>query len=349
MAPSFKSLLPSRKSKSPSPLPTPTQPTPQNEAAQSSQAISGPTEGSLSVPSSSVAIREGHNYGATVLHDSGQDASVDIVFVHGLTGNAYDTWLHKDSRVHWPRDLLKQDIPSSRILSFGYDADVVSFWNPVSNSRLSNHAEKMVNDLVRKRERTDTEKRRIIFVAHSLGGLVVEQALSHSKNAAEAHLLQIERSTAGIVFLGTPHCGADLAAWAALGTRMASLASPIVRTNRDILTVLEPGSEILRLVENSFHSILRRREEEGTKIQITCFYEELPVTGLGEIVPLRSAEISGYPCDMIHANHMDMTKFPHRNDRGYDAVLGEILRWTRLADRQDNTSTGMSTEVSVME
>ena len=215
-----------------------------------------------------------------MLYDGGPDATVDIVFVHGLTGNAYDTWLHKDSKVHWPRDLLKQDLPSSRILSFGYDADIVSCWSPVSNNRLSNHAENMVGDLVRKRERTDTEKRRIIFIAHSLGGLVVEHALSHSATAAEAHLHQIERCTAGIIFLGVPHCGADLAAWGGFVTRMASLLMP---TNKDIIMILKPGSEMLRLVENNFHSMIRQREL-GSKIKITCFYEELPVTGLGEVL-----------------------------------------------------------------
>ena len=81
------------------------------------------------------------NYGIHVLHDGGTEACVDIVFVHGLTGDAYDTWLHKATGVHWPKDLLKQDLPDIRILSYGYDADVVNIWNPASNSRLSSHAE----------------------------------------------------------------------------------------------------------------------------------------------------------------------------------------------------------------
>lgn len=170
-----------------------------------------------------VPIREGQNYGIRELYSGGANASIDIVFVHGLTGNTYTTWLHKDACVHWPRDLLKQDIPNARILGFGYDADIVKLWNPASNSRLSNHAENMVGALVRKRERTETEKRRILFVAHSLGGLVVEKALSHSRGAVEKALRQIEQHTAGVVFLGVPHCGADLAAWASMGTRMVNL------------------------------------------------------------------------------------------------------------------------------
>lgn len=225
-------------------------------------------------------IEEGQNYGVKVLHNGSSRACVDIVFVHGLTGNAYNTWLHKESGIHWPSELLRQDIPNSRILSFGYDADVVHIFGggPASNSRLSNHAESLVGKLVRERERTGTEMRKIIFVAHSLGGLVTEQALTHSKNSAEQHLHQIERHTIGIVFLEVPHCGSDLEAWATVGRRMASI---LKRTNKDILGVLNRNSEILQLVENNFHTNLRQRKDDP--IEIVGFYEELPMKGIGEV------------------------------------------------------------------
>jgi pimeloyl-ACP methyl ester carboxylesterase len=228
-----------------------------------------------------VLIGEGQNYGVKVLHDDGPTAVVDIVFVHGLMGNAYNTWLHKDREVHWPSQLLRHDISDVRILSFGYDADIVNLWNPASTSRLSNHAEKMVGDLVRRRERTNTQTRKILFVAHSLGGLVVEYALYHSRNVVEEHLRQIERSTTGMIFLGVPHCGADLASsWGRLGTRMASV---LKQANIDIVKVLEPGSEMLRVVQSGFHSLLRQRKDEGSTISITCFYEELGVVGIGPV------------------------------------------------------------------
>jgi pimeloyl-ACP methyl ester carboxylesterase len=225
-------------------------------------------------------IGEGQNYGVKVLHDGGNGACVDIVFVHGLTGNAYNTWLHKETGIYWPSELLGQDIPNSRILSFGYDADVVHILGggPASNSRLSNHAESLVGKLVRERERSETETRKIIFVAHSLGGLVTEQALIHSKNSAEQHLNQVERYTIGIVFLGVPHCGSDLEAWATVGRRMVSI---LKRTNKDILGVLNPDSETLHIVENNFHTNLRQRTDDP--IKIVGFYEELAMKGIGEV------------------------------------------------------------------
>ena len=224
-------------------------------------------------------IGEGQKYGIHVLYD-GLEACVDVVFVHGLTGDAYDTWLHKESGIHWPSDLLRQDIPDIRVLSFGFDADVVNFFGtePASNSGLTNHAESLVNKLVRERERNGTEERKIIFVAHSLGGLVTEQALTYSKNSAELHLKQVERDTIGVVFLGVPHCGSNLEAWATIGRRIVGV---LKRTSKNILDVLNPDSEMLHLVENNFHTNIRQRRDNP--IQITSFFEELAVTGIGEV------------------------------------------------------------------
>ncbi len=55
------------------------------------------------------------------------------------------------------------------------------------------------------------------------------------------------------------------------------------RANEDIVGVLKPGSEILRVVEKNFYNILRLRKEEGSEISIIYFYEELPVIGIGEV------------------------------------------------------------------
>jgi pimeloyl-ACP methyl ester carboxylesterase len=105
-----------------------------------------------------------------------------IVFVHGLTGSS-DTWLHKQSATHWPRDLLPQCFSDAHILQFVYDADVLRLWNPVSQSRISNHAKNILGGLARLRERTDSKDRKIFFVVYSLGGLVTQAALSQSRRS----------------------------------------------------------------------------------------------------------------------------------------------------------------------
>lgn len=105
------------------------------------------------------SIRKGSNLGLKVLYDppEGLAPAVDIIFVHGLTGNSYDTWCYEDlnNEVHWPSQLLGVDIPDVRILSFGYDADVVGWWSPASNNRIGNHAENLLGGVIRFREKTN--------------------------------------------------------------------------------------------------------------------------------------------------------------------------------------------------
>lgn len=93
------------------------------------------------------------------------------------------------------------------------------------------------------------------------------------------HIQSILRQTRGIIFLGTPHHGAGLAKWAELISRSVSV---IKQTNTDIVRALKRDSEVLARVQDSFHTLLMTRGEDGMEpIKITCFYEELPVAGIG--------------------------------------------------------------------
>ena len=75
---------------------------------------------------------------------------MDIVFVHGLGGTSHGTWT-KDG-VLWPRDLLSKEKFSSRIMTWGYDADVMKFFgSPVSQANIQDHAQSLLWDLEHER------------------------------------------------------------------------------------------------------------------------------------------------------------------------------------------------------
>jgi hypothetical protein len=92
------------------------------------------------------------------------------------------------------------------------------------------------------------EHRRIIFVVHSLGGLVTERALQGSETNAEKHLRQIEDAALGIVFLGTPHAGSDLAPFAKAVGKLLSLAGKRVNTTGYAEKRLANASRCRRMV-----------------------------------------------------------------------------------------------------
>jgi hypothetical protein len=83
------------------------------------------------------------------------------------------------------------------------------------------------------------------------------------------------------VFLGTPHHGSGLAHWA---EGLAKAIGILKQTNDEILGVLKSESEVLERVQNSFHTMIRARDQERlAPIEITCFYEELPLPGIGVV------------------------------------------------------------------
>jgi hypothetical protein len=109
------------------------------------------------------------------------------------------------------------------------------------------------------------------------------QALVKSRERPEQHLQNILRSTRGITFLGTPHHGAGLARWAEL---LARAIGVVKQTNAEIVAVLQSESEVLARVQDSFHTMVIARSREGSGfINICCFYEELPLPGVGQVRP----------------------------------------------------------------
>jgi hypothetical protein len=133
-----------------------------------------------------------------------------------------------------------------------------------------------------------------------LGGLVTQRALTISRESRFQHLQDIEACTVGICFLGTPHHGADLAIWGHILTNIVNIAKP---ANSAPVKLLERGSEMLRDVQEGFHNLLEKRKDERKKVQITCFYETLPLVRF-IVVPKESAIISGELSYPIRSNHV---------------------------------------------
>lgn len=108
-------------------------------------------------------------------------------------------------------------------------------------------------------ERRSQPSRPLVFVAHSLGGIVVKEALrrSHSFESHHNHLRQVYESTAAIMFFGTPHGGAD-----PRGLREL-IAEKVVRAagftvNEQIVNTLLPTSERLRELRDEFAPMARQ-------------------------------------------------------------------------------------------
>ncbi|PWY64836.1 alpha/beta-hydrolase [Aspergillus eucalypticola CBS 122712] len=260
--------------------------------------------------------------GVEVLHDC-PNADYDICFVHGLTGDRRTTWTADHQSAPWPQTLLPSHIRRARILTYGYDAYIVRK-SAASSNRLIDHATNLLHDLTADRASCDASSRPLIFVAHSLGGLVCKKAILLSRNDPERHLRGIFNSTRGIIFMGTPHKGAWMADWARIS---ASALGLVKSTNKSLLAVLGTNNQMLESLQVDFLAMVRKLREDGRGLEVTSFFEELPLPVVGKIVCKESATLDGYSSISLHANHRDMVKFGSPKENGYKRLLGEIQRW----------------------
>ena len=274
-------------------------------------------------------------YGVEVLHDR-PDAMVDICFVHGLTGDRDTTWAARGQSTPWPKTLLPPKLGKSRILTYGYDAYIVRKSIAGSN-RLINHATNLLNDLTADRALCNASSRPVIFVAHSLGGLVCKEAILMSRNNPDAHLRSIFDCVRGIAFMGTPHKGSWMAEWAKIPAGALGL---VKSTNKSLLKILETESQLLESIQLRFLAMIRELRESGRRLEVTCFFEELPLPMVGKIVSRESATLEGYNRFSVHANHSDMVKFGSADDNGFKRLLGELVRWeSQVGNSVDGGST----------
>lgn len=83
---------------------------------------------------------------------------------------------------------------------------------------------------------------------------MVEQALLIARGSSQLHVKLLLHKTIAIVFMETPHAGSPKA---------DALSNLVRKTNRSIVAVLEPGSEMLEILQQEFHTMLEDRGKEG--------------------------------------------------------------------------------------
>lgn len=131
----------------------------------------------------------------------------DVIFVHGLDGDAKTTWHYpKNPDAFWP-GWLGKDIPQVGVWSLGYPASALAW---------KGHTMPLVDRATSTLDLLDLDglgQKPLIFVCHSLGGLLVKQMLRHANDESNSAIHMFARNTKAIVFLSTPHSGADMASW----------------------------------------------------------------------------------------------------------------------------------------
>jgi pimeloyl-ACP methyl ester carboxylesterase len=222
-----------------------------------------------------------------------------IVFVHGLHGSR-ESW-RASNGAYWP-DLIRKD---PRFLYS--DVEVAEYPTPSSNGTMSSV---QLAEVLWTRLTGDHvwDHREVVFIAHSLGGILVEEMLL--RHPAEAARVKF------IVSYGTPHEGSSIARIASFYDKDPLLNDLSDASDNALLTKLEDNW---------------RRQDSVNNIHRFCAYEgqdTVPENRVGRYLRTHARVVgyfsATYGCDVttppqeIAADHLHMVRPADRSASAYD-------------------------------
>ncbi|WOH05983.1 hypothetical protein DCAR_0625406 [Daucus carota subsp. sativus] len=279
-------------------------------------------------------VENDNNFSAAGESCKGSDIPVlDIVFVHGLRGGPFKTWRLADDKsstksglvekideeagkqgTFWPGEWLSSDFPYARMFSLRYKTNLTQW------SGASLPLQEVSAMLLQKLIAAGIGDRPVVFVTHSMGGLVVKQMLHQAK---AKHNDGLVKNTVGVVFYSCPH----------FGSRLADMPWRMGLVFRPAPTIGELRSGSPRLIE--LNNFIRQLYKKGALDVLSfCETKVTPIVeGYGgwafrmEIVPIESA-YPGYGELVVleSTDHVNSCKPLSRIDPSYKETLDFLYK-----------------------
>ncbi|XP_077910639.1 protein SERAC1 isoform X3 [Halichoerus grypus] len=263
-------------------------------------------------------VQEKYQDGVYVLHPhyrTSQPIKADVLFIHGLMGAAFKTWRQQDSEqvltdkiledearytTCWPKTWLARDCPALRIISVEYDTSL-SDWRtrcPMERKSIAFRS----NELLRKLRAAGVGDRPVIWVSHSMGGLLVKKMLLEASKKPE--MSTVINNTRGIIFYSVPHHGSHLAEYS---VNVRYLLFPSLEVKE-----LSKDSPALKTLQDDFLEFAKDKN-----FQVLNFVETLP-TYIGSmiklhVVPVESADLGIGDLIPVDVDHLNICK-PKKKD-----------------------------------
>jgi hypothetical protein len=136
--------------------------------------------------------------------------TADVIFVHGLGGHWKHSWMSdkKDEATFWPK-WVSSHIPNAKVWSLEYPSSLTRWGNSGKGMDLPERALQILDYM----ESSKFGDRPIVFIAHSLGGLLIKKILHLAKGLGKpgTSKANVIEQTRGVMFFATPHHGSNLA------------------------------------------------------------------------------------------------------------------------------------------
>lgn len=271
-------------------------------------------------------MAELHKVSTTTCEDPNRLA--DVIFIHGLGGDAVGTWRRGDHPdAFWPR-WIAEDFAEFGVWSLGYAASPseLTRWFGLfkSGSADAGYALPLQDRAVEVLETLVNEgigAKPLVFVCHSLGGLLVKELLRESDSETDGAKKRIANQARRVIFLATPHQGA----------RLADLLGALGVVLRTTVAVedLQAHSPYLRQLHEWYRSHSLKK-----KIKTHTYYETRGVGKSNVLIVDQTSANPGVGAKLVpvEEDHIGIAKPHSRNHSPYGGVrrilndLRELLR-----------------------
>lgn len=259
----------------------------------------------------------------TLEHVFGSESSlVDVIFVHGLTGDHRETWTSATHGDFWP-GWLEKDLDRVSVYSLGYPASLFEEW---ANEEMDLF--ERAGNILERFAGLGIGRRPIAFVGHSLGGILVKITLRKSQESADEGWKRVSEATKLVVFLATPHTGSAVA---------------------KLLDVLPVASSHIKLLANKIGFLEDLNQNYRTLTDdrqdlVTAVYYEKYATKKIVVVPRESADpgLSNVEPVPIDKNHINICKPRDKNDTVYLGIKRHIQKIVKSAEQSTSGSENLT-------
>lgn len=277
----------------------------------------------------------------------GSNFDVDVIFVHGLCGGPFKTWRIAENKASttgkaglvekidadsgregtcWPKQWLASDLPACRLLTVKYKTNL-SQW---SGATLP--LQEVSSMLLDKLLAAGVGDRPVVFVTHSMGGLVVKQMLMQAgQDKSRSHIV---KNTVGIVFYSCPHFGSKLAdmPWrfglvlrpAPSICELRSGSTRLEELNQFIRTLHKGGLQVLSFSETKVTPLVEGYGGWALRMEVVPIESAYP--GFGELVVLDGTD------------HVNSCKPLSRDDTAYTQTLHFLQKLVKLVQKSASAS-----------
>jgi len=215
---------------------------------------------------------------------------------------------------------LAEESNNVRVIGCDFDSYITQWGGNCPTQNPKQSLEERSADMLKKLQEAGVGRRPVIFVGHSMGGLIIKKMLTAARDSEDESLKNLTQNTKGVVFYSTPHDGSQI----------ASLGNGMIRH------FFFPSIEVQELEFNNpnLHSLNMNFKEFVRKFQtkVISFGEQLPTLNFGVtdkvVVPSESSDPGVGEFYQVPFNHINVCKPDSRKSilfrKFYDMVLDAV-------------------------